>query len=419
MLYGTVEFRGSGGLQFTNPEYEIVRGEPGEDETTRRCTPAASSRSTRRPDRSRRGCSARSCISCWPICRPTCRIRCRRVVRETQALPDRRQALTDTHFPPAGTDVEALNAFRTPAQRRLIFEEFFLFQAGLALRKRRQRRGAEGAAGRRRRSDSRVGAPGAAVHADRRAEDGAEGDRHRHAAARADEPAAAGRRRRRQDDRRAARGARRDGERPAGGVHGADGNPRRPALPDDPPAARAVAIPRRVAPAGSGRRGGATSSRRSASGAAHLVVGTHALAEEAVQFHELGLVVIDEQHRFGVVQRATLRAKGVQPDVLVMTATPIPRTLALTAYGDLDVSVIRELPPGRQPIRTIAQPESRREEVYRLARQELEPGPAGLRHLSARRGLGQGRSARGDGDGRAPAGGGVSGVHASRCCTAG
>jgi ATP-dependent DNA helicase RecG len=111
-----------------------------------------------------------------------------------------------------------------------------------------------------------------------------------------------------------------------------------------------------------------------ASGAINLVVGTHALAEEAVAFHALGLVIIDEQHRFGVMQRATLRAKGAHPDVLVMTATPIPRTLALTAYGDLDVSVIRELPPGRQPIATMMRPESRRDEVYRLARRELERG---------------------------------------------
>ena len=126
--------------------------------------------------------------------------------------------------------------------------------------------------------------------------------------------------------------------------------------------------------------GSATPSKRReilaelASGTIHLVVGTHALAEQAVEFHELGLVIIDEQHRFGVMQRATLRAKGVNPDVLVMTATPIPRTLALTAYGDLDVSVIRDLPPGRQPIKTVARPESRRDDVYELARRELERG---------------------------------------------
>jgi ATP-dependent DNA helicase RecG len=93
-----------------------------------------------------------------------------------------------------------------------------------------------------------------------------------------------------------------------------------------------------------------------------------------VEFRDLGLVVIDEQHRFGVMQRATLRGKGQQPDVLVMTATPIPRTLALTAFGDLDVSVIRDLPPGRQPIRTVARPESRRDEIYQLVRKELEQG---------------------------------------------
>jgi ATP-dependent DNA helicase RecG len=109
-------------------------------------------------------------------------------------------------------------------------------------------------------------------------------------------------------------------------------------------------------------------------GALHMVIGTHALAEHAVAFRALGLVIIDEQHRFGVLQRATLRSKGVNPDVLVMTATPIPRTLALTAYGDLDVSVIRDLPPGRQPIRTVAKPESRRDEVYAMARRELESG---------------------------------------------
>jgi ATP-dependent DNA helicase RecG len=110
------------------------------------------------------------------------------------------------------------------------------------------------------------------------------------------------------------------------------------------------------------------------SGVVQLVVGTHALVEGAVRFKQLGLVVIDEQHRFGVVQRATLREKALHPDVLVMTATPIPRTLALTLYGDLDVSVIRDLPPGRLPVKTIAKPESRREELYAFVKQQLEAG---------------------------------------------
>jgi ATP-dependent DNA helicase RecG len=111
-----------------------------------------------------------------------------------------------------------------------------------------------------------------------------------------------------------------------------------------------------------------------ASGSIHFVIGTHALVEQDVGFRALGLVVIDEQHRFGVRQRATLRSKGLHPDVLVMTATPIPRTLALTSFGDLDVSVIRGLPPGRQPIRTIARSESRRDEVYQLVHRDLEAG---------------------------------------------
>jgi ATP-dependent DNA helicase RecG len=110
------------------------------------------------------------------------------------------------------------------------------------------------------------------------------------------------------------------------------------------------------------------------SGAVHLVIGTHALVQGDVRFTRLGLVVIDEQHRFGVLQRAMLRAKGLRPDVLVMTATPIPRTLALTLYGDLDVSVIRDTPPGRLPIKTAAKPESRRDEVHQFVREQLDLG---------------------------------------------
>src|SRR6185295_3852284 len=109
-------------------------------------------------------------------------------------------------------------------------------------------------------------------------------------------------------------------------------------------------------------------------GSIHLVVGTHALVQGDVRFKQLGLVVIDEQHRFGVLQRATLRAKGLHPDVLVMTATPIPRTLALTVYGDLDVSMIRELPAGRLAVKTLAKPESRRDEIYALVREQLAAG---------------------------------------------
>lgn len=111
-----------------------------------------------------------------------------------------------------------------------------------------------------------------------------------------------------------------------------------------------------------------------AAGQVQLIVGTHALIQEDVAFKRLALVVIDEQHRFGVLQRATLKRKGYQPDVLVMTATPIPRTLAMTVYGDLDVSVIDELPPGRLPVMTQLCYDNRRAETYDLIRRELRKG---------------------------------------------
>lgn len=111
-----------------------------------------------------------------------------------------------------------------------------------------------------------------------------------------------------------------------------------------------------------------------ADGSAHVVVGTHALIQEGVEFHRLGLVIIDEQHRFGVMQRATLRDKGTTPDVLVMTATPIPRTLALTIYGDLNVSVIDELPPGRQKITTKWVREKDRQKLYQQIEKEVQRG---------------------------------------------
>lgn len=111
------------------------------------------------------------------------------------------------------------------------------------------------------------------------------------------------------------------------------------------------------------------------SGELQILIGTHALIEDTVQFHNLGLAVIDEQHRFGVAQRARLWRKNVvPPHVLVMTATPIPRTLAMTVYGDLDVSVIDELPPGRKPVTTVMRYEKDREKMYHFIGQQLRQG---------------------------------------------
>ena len=110
-------------------------------------------------------------------------------------------------------------------------------------------------------------------------------------------------------------------------------------------------------------------------GSLHLIIGTHALLEDTVQFANLGLAIIDEQHRFGVVQRARLWQKNIQPPhVLVMTATPIPRTLAMTLYGDLDVSVIDEMPPGRKPVQTIHYYESKRLTMYGFLRKQIDRG---------------------------------------------
>ncbi len=110
------------------------------------------------------------------------------------------------------------------------------------------------------------------------------------------------------------------------------------------------------------------------SGKAAIVVGTHALIQQAVEYQKLGLVIIDEQHRFGVLQRANLIDKGATPDVLVMTATPIPRTLSLTLYGDLNVSTIDELPPGRKPVTTHWRGDKKRNEIYRFVRDQLGSG---------------------------------------------
>lgn len=110
------------------------------------------------------------------------------------------------------------------------------------------------------------------------------------------------------------------------------------------------------------------------SGEIHIIIGTHALIEDNIEFRNLGLVITDEQHRFGVRQRSLLAQKGVAPDVLVMTATPIPRTLALILYGDLDISIIDELPPGRKPVKTYAVDEGMRDRINNFIRKEVCDG---------------------------------------------
>jgi ATP-dependent DNA helicase RecG len=114
--------------------------------------------------------------------------------------------------------------------------------------------------------------------------------------------------------------------------------------------------------------------RQIENGEVNFIIGTHAIIQEGVEFKQLGLAIIDEQHKFGVVQRALLKKKGRNPDVLVMTATPIPRTLAMTIYGDLDLSIIDEMPPGRMPVKTIVLHESQRAKVYQMIEDEIKKG---------------------------------------------
>ena len=147
-----------------------------------------------------------------------------------------------------------------------------------------------------------------------------------------------------------------------------------------------------------GGEGGRAEAARERARRASLV-GTHALMQESVSFRRLGLVVIDEQHRFGVEQRAALIGKGAAPDVLLLTATPIPRSLALTLYGDLDVSTLSQRPPGRGTVRTAVRGASQREQVMEFVREECERGPAGVRRAAGDRGVRAGRSARGHHDG--------------------
>jgi ATP-dependent DNA helicase RecG len=295
-------------------------------------------------------------------------------LRTRRHLVDRRTALGDAHFPPERASLDELNAFRSPAQRRLIFEEFFLFQCGLVLRKRRL---------------SAEIKPRPVTITDEMRESARRvlpfrltGDQKKVIAE------IVGDMKRPHPMNRLLQGDVGSGKTivalMAALVAMENGFQVAFMAPTEILAEQHYINIRRLLESSRFRMAlltGATPAKKRrethaelGGGSLHLVVGTHALVEEPVEFRELGLAIIDEQHRFGVMQRAALRAKGMHPDILVMTATPIPRTLALTTYGDLDVSVMRELPPGRKPIKTIAKPETRRDEIYEFMRKELDLG---------------------------------------------
>ena len=369
VLFGEVTRRDPGGLQLTNPQYELVDDVDADTIHTGRIVPVYEKAGsvTGRIQRRVVHDALRQLPAGLPDLMPPW-------IFNHMALADWRTALVESHFPAPGTDVVTLNAFRTPAQWRLIFDEFLHFQLGLLLRRQAadaERKPAAVVVNDRIRDAVRARLPFALTDGQRSALKEIVADMTRPQAM-----------------HRMLQGDVGSGKTIvallAAVVAIENGLQVAMMAPTEVLAEQHYLTMKRLLEASPYRVALLTGStpavdRRRVmgeieSGMAQLVVGTHALVQQKVTFSRLGLVVIDEQHRFGVMQRAVLREKGWRPDVLVMTATPIPRTLALTTYGDLDVSVIRDLPPGRTPIKTTAKPQSRRDEIYASVRGELERG---------------------------------------------
>ena len=369
VLYGPVEMRAGAGLQLTNPQYEILEDEEGETIHTGRIVPVYERAGAVTPKIQRR--LVHDALGRLPVdladgMPDELRVRLK--------LPSRHTALIDTHFPPPHVSVDDLNQFATPAQRRLIFEEAFLFQMGVLAKRRAaamEQKPASVKVDDRIRESARRVLPFRLTAGQRQALKEIVEDLQRSSPM-----------------NRLLQGDVGVGKTIvallAALVTMENGLQVAFMAPTEILAEQHfVTISRLLQPSRfrvallTGATTGALRRERLAeieAGTIHLVVGTHALVEGDVRFARLGFVIIDEQHRFGVLQRAILRAKGLHPDALVMTATPIPRTLALTVYGDLDVSAIREPPPGRLPVRTVAKPESRRDEVHEFVRGQLEQG---------------------------------------------
>ncbi|MCU1234603.1 MAG: ATP-dependent helicase RecG [Candidatus Solibacter sp.] len=294
-------------------------------------------------------------------------------LKDRLKMPNRWQAVRDIHFPPPDSDLRLLNAFRSPAQFRLIFEEFFWLECGVAL-KRSKARSMPGIAfelhervreqikamlpfkptGAQKRVLKEIAADMAEPHPMNRLLQGDVGSGKTIVAAE------------------------------AAVIAIENGYQVAVLAPTEILATQHSFTFKRIL----GKLGyvtmlltGSFSAREKtqmkkllAEGLVHVAIGTHALIQEDVEFKNLGLAIIDEQHRFGVLQRLGLAKKGATPDILVMTATPIPRTLAMTMYGDLDVSIIDEMPPGRKPIVTKHSTSDRIEQVLSFVKKQIEEG---------------------------------------------
>ncbi len=372
-LYGKVEFDTySGELTMLHPEYEILSGGDDDGDSpaslhTGRVVPiyeAAGKLTTR-----------------------TLRVLTHRILQELPPeedqlppvliarlkLPDRSTAIRHTHFPPPDSDLRLLNAFRSPAQFRLIFEEFFWLECGVALKRAKART-----------------LPGIGFELSDRV-------REQIKAMLPFKPTEAQKRVLKEiaDDMKAPRPMSRllQGDVGSGKTIVAaeaaviaveNGYQVAVLAPTEILASQHAFYFKQILSkigyttlmlTGSfSAREKAQLKKLVAEGLVQVVVGTHALLEKDVEFKRLGLAIIDEQHRFGVLQRLGLVSKGEHPDVLVMTATPIPRTLAMTLYGDLDVSIIDQLPPGRKPILTKHYTDDRIEHAYSFIKQQIDQG---------------------------------------------
>jgi ATP-dependent DNA helicase RecG len=370
-LFGKVEFDSyTGDLTMLHPEFEILGGEDDDGENslhTGRVVPIyeAVSKMTTRVLRT----TVHRVLESLDPLEDHLPLEIRRRLK----FPDRWAAIRGTHFPPPEADLRLLNQFRSPEQIRLIFEEFFWLECGITLKRR----------------DART-LPGIAFAIDDRV-------REKVKAMLPFKPTGAQKRVIKEiaDDMKEPRPMSRL-------LQGDVGSGKTIVAAEAAVIAIengyqvAVLAPTEILAAQHGfyfrqilsKLGyvvalltGSFSSREKgqlkklvAEGLVNVVIGTHALLEKDVAFKKLGLAIVDEQHRFGVLQRLGLTEKGEHPDVLVMTATPIPRTLAMTLYGDLDVSVIDEMPPGRKPIITKHATADRVEQVYSFLKRQIDEG---------------------------------------------
>jgi ATP-dependent DNA helicase RecG len=377
--FGRVEAsRSTGGFKMIQPQFEILPDDSDDAETrlleVGRITPVyetlGGARLTSRWQRKVIFHLLESLRGQVPECLPA-------RMRERLGLPGREESLHEVHYPAEGTPFPKLQDCSTPAYRRLIFEELFYIELGLELKRRRmrERTGIAFATGEEVREALREILPFHPTAAQKQALSEIVADM-----------------RQPNPMRRLLQGDVGSGKTIVAlqAMMVAIVNGRQAALmaPTEILATQHYLSARKLLAASSRKprivllTGSLDEDRKRSAhrqinnGEADLVIGTHALIEEKVDFDRLGLVVVDEQHRFGVMQRFRLMKKPHQgePDVLVMTATPIPRTLALSLYGDLDVSVLNELPPGRTPIETRRMSEERSEEVWQFVREQVELG---------------------------------------------